>query len=223
MDTAVRAVYAPGRRLHARRRHRREEPLWRQVRRCASHEALPGRARRADQDAADENFQLNHTKPGLLSLANTGKNTNAVAGARCRLSTLLPSSLCIPLRASSHSVLHAWSASVATASLGHVGARPCAFRAPCVLAQPRFAAPPPRICPPLPFFPSPFPHRVTCPLTTRQFFIAPITALWLDGEHVVFGEVTDGMPLVKKIDAAGSASGRVSRKVTITASGVVDE
>jgi hypothetical protein len=31
------------------------------------------------------------------------------------------------------------------------------------------------------------------------------------------------MPLVKKIEAAGSASGRVSQKVTITASGVVDE
>ena len=46
---------------------------------------------------------------------------------------------------------------------------------------------------------------------------------WLDGRHVVFGEVVDGMDVVKKIEDVGSQSGRPSVKVTITASGVTEE
>lgn len=46
---------------------------------------------------------------------------------------------------------------------------------------------------------------------------------WLDGKHVVFGEVADedGMALVRKIEALGSSSGRTRAKVTIAESGVL--
>ncbi|MEB8339106.1 MULTISPECIES: peptidylprolyl isomerase [Streptomyces] len=79
---------------------------------------------------ADENFQLKHTKPGQLSMANAGPNTNG-----------------------------------------------------------------------------------------SQFFITTIVTDWLDGKHVVFGEVEDGMELVKKIESLGSRSGSTAAKITIAESG----
>ncbi|CAL1701753.1 unnamed protein product [Somion occarium] len=82
----------------------------------------------------DENFKLRHDKPGLLSMANAGSNTNG-----------------------------------------------------------------------------------------SQFFITTVVTSWLDGRHVVFGEVVDGMDLVKTIEGVGSPSGRPSSKVTIAASGVTEE
>ncbi|KAJ3788480.1 cyclophilin-like domain-containing protein [Lentinula aff. detonsa] len=54
-----------------------------------------------------------------------------------------------------------------------------------------------------------------------QFFITTVVTSWLDGKHVVFGEVVEGMDLVKKIEGEGSQSGRVNSKVTITESGTV--
>ncbi|PHH86220.1 hypothetical protein CDD83_10551 [Cordyceps sp. RAO-2017] len=75
---------------------------------------------------ADENFKLKHTKPGLLSMANAGPNTNG-----------------------------------------------------------------------------------------SQFFITTVVTSWLDGKHVVFGEVTEGMDVVKQIEALGSQSGKTSKKVII--------
>ncbi|EKM76948.1 hypothetical protein AGABI1DRAFT_86970 [Agaricus bisporus var. burnettii JB137-S8] len=79
---------------------------------------------------ADENFARKHTKPGLLSMANAGKNTNG-----------------------------------------------------------------------------------------SQFFITTVVTDWLDGKHVVFGEVVQGMDLVKMVETLGSQSGKVSKKVTIANSG----
>ena len=48
-----------------------------------------------------------------------------------------------------------------------------------------------------------------------QFFITTVLCPWLDGKHVVFGEVTQGMDIVKKIEALGSQSGKPKAKVII--------
>lgn len=37
----------------------------------------------------------------------------------------------------------------------------------------------------------------------------------LDGKHVVFGSVTEGMGVVKDMEAVGSQSGKTSKKVMI--------
>ncbi|MER5277173.1 peptidylprolyl isomerase [Streptomyces sp. NPDC002809] len=56
-----------------------------------------------------------------------------------------------------------------------------------------------------------------------QFFITTIVTSWLDGKHVVFGEVADqqSMDLVTKIEGLGSQSGRTKAKVTIADSGTL--
>ncbi|KAI8093651.1 peptidyl-prolyl cis-trans isomerase E [Halteromyces radiatus] len=48
-----------------------------------------------------------------------------------------------------------------------------------------------------------------------QFFICTEKTSWLDGKHVVFGQVTSGMDVVRQMEACGSANGKPSKKVTI--------
>merc|ERR1712159_270238 len=48
-----------------------------------------------------------------------------------------------------------------------------------------------------------------------QFFLCTVKTDWLDGKHVVFGSVSQGMDVVKKIEAVGSGSGATSKPVII--------
>ncbi|KAF8500198.1 cyclophilin-like domain-containing protein [Russula emetica] len=80
---------------------------------------------------ADENFNLKHTKAGLLSMANAGPNTNG-----------------------------------------------------------------------------------------SQFFVTTVVTSWLDGKHVVFGEVIEGISVVQLVENHGSSSGATKKKITIADSGI---
>lgn len=48
-----------------------------------------------------------------------------------------------------------------------------------------------------------------------QFFLCTAETAWLDGKHVVFGSVVDGMDVVKAVEAVGSSSGATAKKVEI--------
>ena len=54
-----------------------------------------------------------------------------------------------------------------------------------------------------------------------QFFITTVPTAWLDGKHVVFGEVTEGSDLVQKIERLGSSSGKTQGKISIADSGTL--
>ncbi|KAG7266070.1 hypothetical protein CRUP_002548 [Coryphaenoides rupestris] len=55
-----------------------------------------------------------------------------------------------------------------------------------------------------------------------QFFICTEKTEWLDGKHVVFGSVKEGLDVVRKVEAFGSRSGRTSKRISITACGELD-
>ncbi|KAF7301028.1 Peptidyl-prolyl cis-trans isomerase [Mycena indigotica] len=56
-----------------------------------------------------------------------------------------------------------------------------------------------------------------------QFFITTVPTDWLDGKHVVFGEVVKGMEVVKAVEELGTGSGTPKAKILIAKSGVVSE
>jgi len=56
-----------------------------------------------------------------------------------------------------------------------------------------------------------------------QFFITTVATPYLNGRHVVFGRVLEGMDVVKKIENMGTASGRPLNIITIKESGELKE
>ena len=48
-----------------------------------------------------------------------------------------------------------------------------------------------------------------------QFFLCTVATPHLDGRHVVFGKVVEGMDVVKKIERLGSRDGRTSAKIVV--------
>mmetsp|Transcript_6010 Transcript_6010/g.5178 ORF Transcript_6010/g.5178 Transcript_6010/m.5178 type:complete len:183 (+) Transcript_6010:44-592(+) len=85
------------------------------------------------QKFPDENFKIKHTKPGLLSMANSGPNTNG-----------------------------------------------------------------------------------------SQFFITTVKTPWLDGNHTVFGELTDGASTLNSIEEVGTQGGNPRSEVEITDCGELE-
>lgn len=54
-----------------------------------------------------------------------------------------------------------------------------------------------------------------------QFFLCVAKTSWLDGKHVVFGKVIEGMDVVKAVEGVGSESGKTSKKVLVSDSGEI--
>ena len=54
-----------------------------------------------------------------------------------------------------------------------------------------------------------------------QFFLCTVKTQWLDGKHVVFGVVKDGLDVVKRIEQVGSQGGSTSKPVVIADCGQI--
>lgn len=57
-----------------------------------------------------------------------------------------------------------------------------------------------------------------------QFFITTVVTSWLDGKHVVFGEVLEGFDVIKQMEATTTSAGdKPIVPIVITACGEVKE
>jgi len=56
-----------------------------------------------------------------------------------------------------------------------------------------------------------------------QFFITTADCGWLDGKHVVFGKIEEGIEVLNAIESFGSSQGRPKADVRITDSGVLED
>mmetsp|Transcript_21106 Transcript_21106/g.42698 ORF Transcript_21106/g.42698 Transcript_21106/m.42698 type:complete len:107 (+) Transcript_21106:134-454(+) len=54
-----------------------------------------------------------------------------------------------------------------------------------------------------------------------QFYITTAAASWLDGEHVIFGEVLEGREVVLEIERCASQSGEPSQRVFVADCGAL--
>lgn len=54
-----------------------------------------------------------------------------------------------------------------------------------------------------------------------QFFICTVKTAWLDNKHVVFGQVVDGLDVVKQIESYGSQSGKTTKKIVVSDCGAL--
>ena len=50
---------------------------------------------------------------------------------------------------------------------------------------------------------------------SSQFFITTVTTPWLDGIHVVFGNVIQGMDVVSRIESLGTQNGQTMQNIVI--------
>ena len=57
---------------------------------------------------------------------------------------------------------------------------------------------------------------ISASIVSGQFFICTEVTDWLDGKHVVFGKVVDGLDIVKAVEAKGSPSGKPSCEIIIS-------
>lgn len=104
-----------------------------------------------------ENFQLKHTGPGVLSMANAGPNSKSTFDS------------CILYIS------------------GPIFSRMISFS---------------------------FSHFISI-ANGSQFFLCTAQTSWLDGKHVVFGSVVQGMDVVKAVEGVGSSSGATRARVVI--------
>jgi peptidyl-prolyl cis-trans isomerase B (cyclophilin B) len=65
--------------------------------------------------------------------------------------------------------------------------------------------------------------RLTCHSNGSQFFITTVVTSWLDGRHVVFGEVLEGYEVVDKIEGVPKGAGdKPVKTVKIAKSGELE-
>ena len=54
-----------------------------------------------------------------------------------------------------------------------------------------------------------------------QFFLTFVATPWLDGKHTIFGEVVEGMDVLKEMEKRGTRGGRPTEKLTIDRATIV--